>query len=291
MRSLAKLALLFCFPLIGSGCSTEVGATNPYDPNTPDHLKAKAALTGVVELDWSGDVTEVLIELRPAGMSTHPETDGSFRIEGITPSVQEIHVSLENYQPQAAVRSFQPGECGEESSDCRPLQIRLQVLRGNVQGNVQLQDRSDHSGVVVSLVPTGSITTDLSDGGGSQGTFSDTGGSYLFGGVPVGSYTVTAKKPEYLGQSEPGVTVQANETSTVRNLVLPPVTGAITVRGGPECNVEGYTSTPEVCLSINASWALEMKLSEDPSLSDADWQSFNVATTFTLTQGDGLKTI
>lgn len=65
--------------------------------------------------------------------------------------------------------------------------------------------------------------------------------------------------------------------------VLPPQNPAITI---PQ-----YTNTRNITLTLSAEGATEMIISEDPNFADSQWEPYATTKQFTLSEGDGQKTI
>lgn len=286
-----------CIAIILGACTTEVDPVNPYDPSTPLDKRAKAGLSGRVDLEAYGDVTRV--EILVAGLTGHPDAGGSFMIEGITPTVHEILFRLEGYEDLVTTRLFAPG-------DTLSVAVRLQVLRGAVIGTVQLEEENDHAGVTVEMAPAGAVTDDIDEEAFQLAALTTTNGGYVFDAVPVGTYALRASKDDYMGKVVPEVEVTAHATTQVPLIQLPPVTGAVTVLGGdpdqpdpfvnPDypacCPNDRYTRTRDVLLRTEGFNAVRMKVAERrEDLAGADWITYQTDLEHTLSVGDGPRTV
>jgi hypothetical protein len=301
--------LLYGFLVISiiiSACNTGVDTINPYDPDTPQDKQAQAALSGSVSLEGYAEVSQTEIYLVPSGKSTHPDSQGNYLIEGIEPTVQEIHFVLEGYQERVEVRNMGIGETVE-------LDVRLSVLRGGVIGEVELEGQNDHSGAIVVLSPQPSITMNIGSQDFQLAATTAPSGNYVFDNVPVGTYMLSASKPHYQGKVVNSVIVMANSTVEIDPLVLPPVTGAVTIFGGDQdrqspddnppnfdnpdypscCPNTRFTRTQEVRLRTHGFNALLMKASEDIfDLEDNQgWNTYQTDQEYILSDGDGAKTV
>ncbi len=288
---------VFLFLLIvaalSTACPSGVDPVNPYDPDTPTANKAKASLSGQVLLEGDGDVTQV--EILVAGLTGHPNEDGTFLVEGIPPTIQEVLFRLEGYEDVRQSRLFTPGSTEE-------MNVRIQVLRGSVTGSVLLQEQNDHSGVTVVLVPVNDT-----EGSFQMAALTATQGNYVFDSVPVGTYRLSASKPHYMGKVVNDVKVDPYSISQVPQLELPPVTGAVEILGGdpaqddpfvnPDypacCPNDRFTRTAQVLLHTEGFNAVRMKVSEDKSSLQGSegWETYQTEQTFELSELNGAKTV
>ena len=276
-------------------CSTQLDG-NPYDPDTPPDKQAKASLSGTVSLEGYGDVT--LVEINVAGRVEHPDAAGAYQVGEITPGVQEILFRLSGYQDRIEPRLFDPGEDMQ-------MDVLLKVLRGGVTGLVQLEEAGDHSGVTLTLAPEGGTVTQNGEDFALT-SLSAPNGYFVFDDVPAGTYDLMATKPHYVGQVVSDVVVEADKVFMIPStIVLPPVAGVVEILPHADCVNPGfpdwgseasYTCRREVTVRTIGVNALDMKISEDPTFQDpaqgdTTWVQYQMERAFTLTDGDGPKTV
>jgi hypothetical protein len=113
--------------------------------------------------------------------------------------------------------------------------FRVAPTTGTISGTVTAQGGGPISGATVSTTTGGYSTTTNSDG------------SYTLSKVAPGTYTVTASKTGYLSASQPNVSVQVGQTTTV-NFVLTPnvgtISGTVTAQGGGGISDATVTTSP-----------------------------------------------
>jgi thermitase len=121
---------------------------------------------------------------------------GTYTIDNVPPGSYEVVASKEGYQTSSLTVTVLAG-----STTVANLCLSEIVVPGSIAGSVT--DAKDGSPVVGATVSDGARTA-----------VTDTGGQYIIGGVPEGSYTVTASAASYSASSQ-AVSVVAAQTTTV----------------------------------------------------------------------------
>lgn len=154
--------------------------------------------------------------------------------------------------------------------------VRLVRATGTVTGTVDL-GLADNGGVTVTLT-------------GSSGTFSGVSaqsGSFSLTGVPSGTYDVAATLAGFVPGSGGTVTVVPGATVNIADpILLLPLIGDFAIDGGAL-----FTADPDVDLTIVSDGAVQMRLSEDAGFTGVTAVPFDGSPTFSLSPGDGAKTI
>jgi hypothetical protein len=142
-------------------------------------------------------------------MGPHTFTSGadgsfskSFFIE--TATTYNITITATGYETVNSTVQFTPNVNVEQD-----LQMTPDVSVGSLSGTVS--DAGTAMGISGALI-------NITAPGFSMNTNADANGNYSLGGIPAGSYTVTANAPGYIGQSV-GVTISAN-FNTIQNFSL-----------------------------------------------------------------------
>ncbi len=249
---------------VSAGEDTEI-------PDSPVVLDPNpGAVVGVVFLEGAAENGHGDVILSLLGSETTTSApDGSFRIAGVAAGSYILTTSKTGFDTQT-VRGVMVVGGQDTVEDLIPLAIS----RGSVRGTVLLAGSQEHSSttVEVSGTPYSDTTTSAGD--------------YLMAGVPVGSYTVHASHQGYVPAQLGTVVVEANTVSAVNLATLAVRQGDFDINGGAL-----FTNDPLVSLSLSAEDAIDMRISEDPTFSDASWVPFQADVPFTLSDGDGDKTV
>lgn len=173
-----------------------------------------------------------------------------------------------------------------EPSTLEPVTLLLD--RGSIVGTVKLADGASVSGARVEVVGTNSaalVSPDPADP--SQGGF-------VLAGVPVGSWSVVARKEQY-SNSTTTVVVSRDLPVSCGVLTLARLFGDFTIADGDSHNTPGYTRTLSVELDLSgfpstgvASW----RASEDSAFTGVAFAPYTGRLQpFTLASGDGVHTV
>jgi len=93
-----------------SALSCKVKPENPFDPDTPLDLKAKAILSGRVLLSDSTDRSGVVVKLLETGRGTTTGADGIFRIASLDPGTYTIRFQKAGYRTETRIANMLMGE-------------------------------------------------------------------------------------------------------------------------------------------------------------------------------------
>ncbi|MBW1809639.1 MAG: carboxypeptidase regulatory-like domain-containing protein [Deltaproteobacteria bacterium] len=249
-------------------------------PDSPVVLEPNpGSVSGRVQLEFAGTDQHGGVVVAILGIATTASApDGSYVLSGIPAGVHSIVATHENYDSNSATGIVIRGGIQASAQD-----IHLVYSRGGVAGQVLLVGENDHSNIVISLTP------DIA--GNRLSVNTDTGGNYTFQSVLVGTYELTASKDGFSKGVVGSVSVSADSISPVATLNLPRKDDDFDINGGA-----AYTSNPVVELTLDAVDGAEMRISEDPNfadpgLGDTAYRTYESPVDFTLSTGDGNKTI
>lgn len=200
---------------------------NPYDPQTPPPLQARATLRGTVTLERLGDEPPALegVNVSVSGIGAAvTNAAGEWLLAQVPQGSYTVQTIKEGYE--TAVVSGVVVELDDGGQDVWVAPVTMRVARGTLAGVVQLsagavdgfQPGTDCSGVVVTLSGTGVPL---------PAAVTDAAGAYRFVDVPAslagGAYTVSARKPFYAGdEATASVTADATATAPLLTLTVNP---------------------------------------------------------------------
>ena len=132
---------------------------------------------------------------------------------------------------------------------------------------------------------TGFDASDIIVGNGSAGNFSGSGASYTADITPAadGTVTVDISADAAVDAADNGNT--AAQLSIISDTLAPTDT-SVTINNG-----RAYTVSRYVTLTLAATGASEMMISEDENFSGASYEAYSDSKSFTLSVGDGTKTV
>jgi uncharacterized repeat protein (TIGR02543 family) len=133
---------------------------------------------------------------------------------------------------------------------------------------------------------TGFDITDILVGYGSKSNFSGSGAVYTVNIIPAADGVVTVDVGSGAAQDAVGHINTAADRLSITYDTQPPTGGTISINGGA-----AYTNSTAVTLTLSATGAAQMKISENIEFSDTDYESYTADRSFTLSSGDGDKTI
>ncbi len=233
------------------------------DPN-PGTVAGLVSLENA-EVDQHGDVIVSLL----GSVTGTSAADGSYRLTDVAAGTYTLTAARDGFDTQTVT-----GVVVDGGRETLAQDIFLPISRGSVRGKVQLAGESDHGGSLVEL--TGTTHTALTNNAGD----------YAIDGVAVGTYELTARHDRFVRGVVGAVLVAANTVTDAEPLALAVRQGDFEINGG-----DRYTKDPAVTLVLTAQDAIEMRISEDLNFADTDWVPFAAEPGFTLSAGDGLKTI
>jgi len=146
-----------------------------------------------------------------------------------------------------------------------PNMIRLRWSQVSGQGTIYYDYKYGNSSV--NLTNTGSTTS----------LYADIANGTYFHGDQV-FWSVRARN-----------TTNTSSYSSVRSFVVdtePPILNSISIKSG-----DAYTSTQSVTLTLSSTGSTWMMLSENSDFSGASWTSYHSSPSFSLSSGDGSKTV
>jgi hypothetical protein len=243
-------------------------------PNSPVVLSGiPGTVTGTVALEDGAAPDGVAIDLVSGGSAT-TGAEGTFSIGDVPAGTYLLTASKDGYEPFTF--GFVTVEAGRETT--LPGFI-LEVSRGAVIGRALLAGQADNSGIGVQLEGAGASAVTGIDG------------SFRIDGVREGTFTLRAFKDGFVSTTVNDVVVAANAETDVGDVTLAPQQGDFTINGGAI-----FTNDPVVTLELEGEGAVEMRVSEDQTFTDAAlgdtaFVTFDATPSFTLSSGDGLKTL
>ncbi|NOZ85769.1 MAG: hypothetical protein GXP49_05830 [Deltaproteobacteria bacterium] len=288
-----QVLLISCmlFGMFFASCSTDVPANNPYDPDVPVGEQAKASLFGRVVLE-QGDAGTAVVNVKPVGKSTRPDSEGRFEVRELSPGVYTVEVSAPGHSEVTQAGIYcSPGEQVDLGV------MRLVAARGSLTGSVVLQLKPDegaasNGGALVFARPGVSGAMGV-NGDTGESTLTNPDGSWTITGLPVGRYMLNGSKEGFAPSPPVEVEIREDETTVAQALVLRSITGVIELDGG---SVYTNDEKGKVTVRVLAFETEEMELSEDPEfkdpeLGDIEWEPFVAEKEVLLSGGDGEKTL
>lgn len=211
-----KKWLFLCF-LTGvlTGCG-KLEHKNPYDPESPSVLQAKGEISGKVVLEESATHEGVSVSIKGTSLTAITDENGDFTITEVPSGNWIVIFNKEGWGYYESLPvSLGIGEKRSIGT------INLSRLRGTLKGKVQLEEKEDHSGALVSVEGTAHIG------------FSDSDGDFIISGIPTGTYNLLISRDGYEDKEIKGVEVKAN-------LVADPGNGSSISLFLQRGEVEGY---------------------------------------------------
>ncbi|MCC6807397.1 MAG: carboxypeptidase regulatory-like domain-containing protein [Deltaproteobacteria bacterium] len=283
--SLALLSITACVKL---------NRQNPYDPESPEPMQAKATIVGFVTLEGDRAAAGVTVVAQAArsGPARREETataeDGSFLLE-IAADVYNVEISAPTF---TTVRipgiSLLPGEQYDVGG------IGLVAAKGAIRGSVLLE-----GGPARDTSPAADAQCILvHESGGTYVTACGADGAFRVDGMRAGKYTVRCTKRDYA----PGYTSDAVEVEGEKTADAPPITlfPASAVVQAVVSGVVGarYTNSQMIDVQLLAfvERLKDMRVSEDSTFTDAtlgdvSYRDFAATIAFALSGAEGAHTI
>jgi hypothetical protein len=228
MRAL-RLRLLALAASIAA-CSSQLDHTNPFDPEAPPQLQARATLSGRVVLEQVGaaapDPAGTQISVAGAG-GTLTGSDGTWTLQAVAPGTYAVEARRDGYvtaRREAVVVTLDDGDRVVSAPE-----MALQAARGDLAGHVALSagtvlgwtSAADAAGALVTVAGAGVV---------AGPALADGAGRFRIPRVPVlpagGAYVVTASLPPYFEPASVEVQVAAGETAEAPALALAARAGA-----------------------------------------------------------------
>ncbi|MGI5862578.1 MAG: MSCRAMM family protein [Myxococcales bacterium] len=176
-------------------------------------LPVPSTVRGVVQLQGRAvhsGVSVVVSGISVAGSeqtaSTASDDAGAFSIPGLIAGSYSVTLSAQGYRSNEIGNVvLSPGEDEDLGT------WTLEPATGSIEGSVLLSGRSNHEGVRVGLIASGTER---------RATFTEPSGRYQFADVPVGVYNLVATKGGYTRGTQTAITVIAQQTVTVPAMTL-----------------------------------------------------------------------
>lgn len=249
-------------------------------PEVVTLLANPGSVTGTVELEGAGvDMHGDTLVSLVGGESSTTNPDGSFVISDVPAGTYALRAIRDGYDTVEIGAVVVHG--GRQT---QVANMTLPISRGRITGQVELQGRSDFSGVAVGLTGT------------AFGTTTNASGGFALESVPVGSYELSASKDGFSKVVVGSVTVSASATTNVGLLNLTKQLGDFAIDGGADYtndtnrNVTLQLEPPAGNDEINIYGDVEGRAA---TLDPADWQAFDpqIDPVVQLSDGDGLKVV
>ena len=262
-----------------AGIALDANSTTTLDPvvmvPTPGTLSGNVQLEGVASGQWGGVTLSV-----PGQPVTTSASDGSFQLS-VPAGTYTLTASLSGaVAGHTYDRASVAGVAVQGGASTAVGALPLSMARGTLVGTVQLIGSADASGVVVNL------------SGQPYTATTGANGAFVLTGVPAGSYNLVARLAGYITTAPTAVTVGASSTSSVPDLALTPLQGNFSINAGAS-----FTNSAAVTVSFpTQSGITGMRVSQDgnfatPSLGDVNYRVAASSAAFTLSSGDGPKTL
>jgi hypothetical protein len=202
---------------------------SPFDPQTPKELQAKATLRGTVTLEPLGATTvssaDVTISVSGSGAGgATTDVDGAWVLAGVGPGTYTVRATHAGYEDGYASGVVVTLDDGDQVVTVPPIALR--VARGALTGQVVLPVAASSAGIVVTA--TGPVST---------ATMTDAAGAFTLTGLPVGTYSVTARRdPDWQPATTAGVVVTPGAATAISASALQPwatasVAGTVAAEG------------------------------------------------------------
>lgn len=191
-----------------AACSPSVDPTNPYDPETPPELQAKATVRGTLTTTVLASAEGLPVALRAGGVigsqvSTGP--GGSFVFGQLVPGAYQVETQATGFMSQSIAVTLSAGD------DLDLGEIALVPLGGasaaTLIGTVTLEGRADGSGTLVEAL--GKSFTALTDGSGG----------FRLTVIP-GDYSLRFSHADFLPVTTSAFTVTAGEEYAITETQL-----------------------------------------------------------------------
>ncbi|MDP3157589.1 MAG: carboxypeptidase-like regulatory domain-containing protein [Archangium sp.] len=222
------------------------------------------------------------------GATTTTDAQGAFILTGLPAGSFTLRAALAaHFDPSPArMVTLRAGQ----TTAADPFTVSL--VRGTIEGTVELSDRAPIDVVSVSAVSASTMRGYAAVV--SPDPLLPYRGTFTINDVPSGSYEVQAAKARY---SRATTTVSVTTGSTpAGNLLLALQQGDFLIDDADTTNVSGYTRTRDVTLRFTgfpATGVTSFRVAEDPGFPDAGFAPYTgVQQPYSLSSsGDGLKTV
>lgn len=221
-----------------------------------------------------------VVSLLGTGHTGTVASDGSFAITGVPAGVYTLRLTLADHEAVEVAGLWVQG--GQVLQLPEPLLTR--AARGAVAGKVFYGGAASHDGVLVQLTGTGFMAFTAADG------------AFLIDAVCAGQGYELKAVPLQEGfgaATSGGLTVLANQVTTVPDITLARQQGGLTLAGG-----NAYSNAADRVVAYKLAdvpdGTTQMRFSEDASdLDDPDfgWTAFLAEGTLTLSAGEGTKRV
>lgn len=280
-----------------TACSSEVPRGNPYDPDGSG-VKLPGRIAGAVVVDGSATRGGFAVAIRDEadvrvdGGSVTSDSEGKFlspELDAGTYSVA-VEVPVGNYPASATGVIVLPGR----TTDVGTLASFLRPLDGVVTGTVRIEDSAAVvSGVQIVARRAGSIES-------PQVALTDSAGAYRFEALAAGSYELVASRAGLTPDlAEVTVAPSARDAAIAPELVLYPVGAVVVLKVSTPTGdllAPPYARTHDVTVvSLPFGSVTHLRLSESADFIEDDvevaWAPFQPEVAFTLSAGEGTKTV
>lgn len=191
-----------------------------------------AGLLGTVQLAGVSDRGGLSVTAAgPNRVSGLTAADGSYRFRGLVPGLYTVTVKA-----AASVEGSASADVGAPAGADTTVPALTLTAAGSLRGTVTMAGKSSHEGIQVALLGTG------------RGTVTGPDGSFLFSGVPVGSYDLLAAYPGYQAAQAPGLAVAYAQQTTAPALALQPA---------PTGSTFAFSSIPPGTARVNRPFAYQ----------------------------------
>jgi hypothetical protein len=218
------------------------------------------------------------------GQTTVSDAAGRYHLTGLAAGPRQVRFTAPHLHDAVPSRpvTLRPGL----TSTLEP--IVMQLNRGAIVGSVTLADGASISGARVEVVgfPYGALVApDASD---------PSTGHFRIAGVPVGSYSLTARRDQYSNASV-NADVTNDGVADVGALTLARLQGDFVIDDSDANNAPGYTRTLGVTLRFTGfppTGVAEYRASEDGTMNGVAFRPYTGPNQpFTLETGDGRHTV
>jgi hypothetical protein len=261
-------------------------------------IQLKATVKGKVTINGAVNHSGILVELHSKWTSDVPETftdtEGNYQFNHVP--ITDL-VDGSNYIVRGSFH-----QCGEDVREATVVpgefsgvdSFMLFPNSGSVTGTARLKNMTNHSGITVALIPDPSNVPAT-----TYHAMTNSSGSYSFGSVLAGDYTLSAVKTGWDGaEITTPVTVETFSSATVSSVMelvdsAKPVITQFLINGGSELTTQ--TESAKVIVTVSASDSGsgldKVMLSENSDFSGAVWQDYSYQSIYHFAPGDGPRTL
>jgi len=166
-------------------------------------LKAPSTVSGRVYLQGSADHSGVSVSLVGTDRTATSAVTSTFTIPDVEEGTYAINFLKEGYIQETISNLAVPAGTAFSVPTDVTLKALYPASTGSIRGQVSLEARSDHSGIVVQVDGT------------TRNVVTTSGGAFVFDGLPVSTYSLTFRKQYFFDKTVGPLTMVAGSSGLV----------------------------------------------------------------------------